>query len=218
MATAKARYHHGNLHSALIEEALGIIMETGPKGLSIREVARRAGVSHAAPYRHFTDKNDLIVAVVERGFELMQQTMLEQKAAAEADPISQFAASGLAYVEFALAYPTYYRVMFSGDLISTDGHVTLQHTSSEALSEMAKDIQTAQDIGIVREGDAMAQAIAIWSTMHGFVSLMNDNRISHLVDERYGVEGIRDLVLAAIFEGIGISDQHPAPNITETPA
>lgn len=217
MATAKARYHHGDLRSALIEAALEIILDTGPQGLSIREVARRAGVSHAAPYRHFTDKNDLVVAVVEKGFSLMQDTMLEKKAAAEPDAISQFAASGFAYVEFALTYPGYYRVMFSGNLISSDGNVSLQHTSSDALSEMVNDIQAAQNIGIVRQGDATAQAVAIWSTMHGFVSLMNDNRISHLVGKGFTADEIRDLVLAAIFEGIGIPEQNPALTIMETP-
>ena len=96
-----------------------------------RKVARRAGVSHAAPYRHFADKDALIVAVVERGFDLMRDTMQAQKATAGDDPLSQFTASGMAYVEFALQYPAYYRVMFSGDLINSEGHVSLQHTSNQ---------------------------------------------------------------------------------------
>ena len=79
MALAKESYHHGDLRTALLDAALDIIADTGPRGLSIREVARRAGVSHAAPYRHFNDKDDLIVAVVERGFDLLQETMQTQR-------------------------------------------------------------------------------------------------------------------------------------------
>jgi AcrR family transcriptional regulator len=74
----KRSYHHGDLRTALIESALDIIEELGPRKLTVREVAHRAGVSHAAPYRHFKDKNELINAVVERGFELLQETMARE--------------------------------------------------------------------------------------------------------------------------------------------
>lgn len=204
MSALKQKYHHGDLRSALLEAALAVISEMGPQGLSIREVARRAGVSHAAPYRHFADKDEMILAVVEQGFELMQQTMLEEKAAAPDDPVNQFAASGLAYVNFALQHPAYYRVMFSGDLLSTKGHVTLQHTSHEALQEMVANITQCQTLGVVKQGDAVMQALTILSTIHGFVSLVNDNRIGHLVGETASLDEIRDAVLYLIFEGLGV--------------
>ena len=110
MTAEKIAYHHGDLRAALIEAALATIDDTGPRGLTIREVARRAGVSHAAPYRHFTDKNELILAVVERGFELLDRAMEQARKAAGADPLEQFAASGEAYLDFAMEYPAYYRV------------------------------------------------------------------------------------------------------------
>ena len=102
MAELKTSYHHGNLRSALLDAAASVISEIGPQGLTIREVASRAGVSHAAPYRHFSGKDDILLAVVEQGFALLEQTMAERKAAADGDPISQFAASGMAAVDFAL--------------------------------------------------------------------------------------------------------------------
>jgi AcrR family transcriptional regulator len=207
MTATKQNYHHGDLRTALLDSALEIIGELGPQALTIREVARRAGVSHAAPYRHFTDKDELILSVVERGFALMQATMQAQKDAAGPDSLSQFAASGLAYVDFALTHPAYYRVMFSGDLLSTTGHVSLQHTSREALQEMVADISRCQELGVVRAGDPAMQALTILSTIHGFVSLVNDNRIGHLVDNPFSLENIRNEVLAAIFEGIGANPQ-----------
>jgi AcrR family transcriptional regulator len=205
MTTLKQKYHHGDLHTGLLDAALEIIGEAGPQGLTIRAVARRAGVSHAAPYRHFTDKDELILAVVERGFALMQQTMQACRDSAPADALHQFAAGGMAYVDFALQHPAYYRIMFSGDLLSTTGHVSLQHTSSEALQEMVSDISRCQALGAVRQGDPTIQALTILSTIHGFVSLVNDNRIVHLLDERKSLEDIRDGVLSMIFEGIGAS-------------
>ncbi len=204
MTAVKAAYHHGDLRSALLAAALEIIEDTGPQGLTIREVARRAGVSHAAPYRHFADKDELILSVVEQGFDLLQESMLAEKRAAGPDPVEQFAASGMAYLDFAMRYPAYYRVMFSGDLLNSTGHESLQHTSSTAFSQMLEDITTCQQLGILRKGDPMLQAISILSTVHGFAALANDNRVSYLVDGHYSLQQVREFVLTAIFEGLGV--------------
>lgn len=207
MKSAKQKYHHGDLRAALLEAALAVLNELGPRGLSIREVARRAGVSHTAPYRHFADKDELILAVVEQGFELMQQTMTAEQDAAGPDPLAQFAASGFAYVNFALSHPAYYRVMFSGDLLSSKGHVAFQHTSSRAIREMVTDIKLGQEQGVLRPGDPVMQALTIWSTIHGFVSIVNDNRLSHLVGEDFSLDDIRVQVLVMIFDGLGMPER-----------
>ena len=204
MRAEKATYHHGDLRAALLAAALEIIEDTGPQGLTIREVARRAGVSHAAPYRHFTDKDELILAVVEQGFELMHTTMMAEKAAAGPDPLDQFAASGMAYLNFSMRYPAYYRVMFSGDLLNSTGHESLQHTSSAAFTQMLEDIEICQKLKILRAGDPMLQAIAILSSVHGFSTLANDNRIGYLVGDNYSIEQVRDFVMASIFQGLGV--------------
>lgn len=206
MQATKEKYHHGDLRSALLDAALDVISEIGPQGLSIREVARRAGVSHAAPYRHFTDKNELILAVVEQGFALMQQTTLAEKAAADDDAASQFTASGLAYVNFALDHPAYYRIMFSGDLLSSTGHVSLQHTSREALQVMVSDISQCQELGLLRDGDPVIAALTIWSTIHGFVTLTNDNRLDHLMPTTAVRDKIREAILELLFRGLASAD------------
>lgn len=203
MTATKEKYHHGDLRTALLDAALAVIDEIGPQGLTIREVARRAGVSHAAPYRHFADRDELILAVVEQGFDRLQATMDAEKQAADDNPVSQFAASGMAYLQFAFENPAYYRVMFSGDLLSSQGHVTFQHTSHESLQDLVTDIAACQRLGIVREGDPNTQALTILSTIHGFVSLVNDNRVGHLVDASYTLDSLRDAVLGHLFEGLG---------------
>ena len=203
MAEAKSNYHHGNLRSALLDAAASIISDTGPQGLTIREVASRAGVSHGAPYRHFSGKDDILLAVVEQGFALLEQTMAERKAAADDDPISQFAASGMAYVDFALQQSAYYRVMFSGNLLSAGGELSLEHTSRETLQEMVRNIEECQALGIVRQGNPEVLALTIWSTVHGFVSLANDGRLDHLLQDDANADSLRDEVLGAIFQGLG---------------
>ncbi len=200
MATARKNYHHGDLRAALLEAALDIITDSGPQQLTIREVARRAGVSHTAPYRHFADKDQLIVAVVEQGFSLLQDTMEKQKASVPPDPINQFAASGMAYVDFALTHPAYYRVMYSGDLLTSSE--SLQHTSTETFAAMIKDIETCQELNIVKKGDAALQALGILSTIHGFVCMVNDNRVSTLITDNYDNAVLRDTVITQIFEGL----------------
>lgn len=106
------RYHHGDLRRALLDAAMALIEENGgPHGWSLREAARRAGVSPGAPYRHFEDKQALLVALGVEGLERLNALCAEEAAAREADPLSQFRAMGIATVRFAAHNPVHYRVM-----------------------------------------------------------------------------------------------------------
>ena len=100
--------------------------------------------------------------------------------------------------------------MFSGDLLSTTGDLSLRHTSGEALQELVSNIAECQQLGVLRTGDPVTQALAILSTIHGFVSLVNDNRIGHLIGNPYSLDGIRDAVLTMIFEGLAPPPTDPA--------
>src|ERR1700754_3450754 len=102
-------YHHGDLKRALTEAALGLVAEKGPKGFTLREVARRAGVSAAAPYRHFADKAQLLAAAATQGFVLLHEALAE---AGERDDLpTRDLDMGRAYVRWAVAHPDYYQVM-----------------------------------------------------------------------------------------------------------
>src|SRR6201998_3493467 len=107
----KRSYHHGNLRQALLDAGVALIGEVGPKGFTIREVARRAGVSHNAPYRHFRDKDELLAVLAAEGFELLTASMT-RSAAGGRDVLDRFRLSGRGYVEFALDWRQHFQVMF----------------------------------------------------------------------------------------------------------
>src|SRR3954470_20291647 len=106
-------YQHGDLREALIQAGLKLLTEQGLAGLSLRAAAQLAGVSHAAPYRHFPDKQALVAAIAERGFRLLTASMREELAASDAkDAVGQMLALGVGYVRFGTRHPDYLRVIF----------------------------------------------------------------------------------------------------------
>jgi len=168
-------YHHGNLRRALIDAALDMIAEHGVKSLSIREVAKNAGVSHAAPYRHFKDKEDLLCAVAIEGFDMVIQDTLKRFERFKDAPLSRFHESGLAYIDFAAAYPSHYRVMFA----SGEHNVSevLDKRSKEAFMILYTSIAECQEAKLVRPLDTFELAMAAWSIVHGYAMLVIDGFI-----------------------------------------
>src|SRR5215831_8690612 len=104
-------YHHGNLREVLVDAAIQFIAEVGPAGFTLREVARRAGVSHNAPYRHFADRKKLLAAVAAQGFRELTGAMRDATQG-QAEPLDRLKVAGLAYIEFALRRPEHFAVMF----------------------------------------------------------------------------------------------------------
>src|ERR1700739_1730974 len=104
-------YHHGNLRETLLRGAVRVIAEVGPAAFTLREVARRAGVSHNAPYRHFRDKDALLAAVAAQGFKELTQAM-QEAGARHSNPLAKLKQSGVAYVSFAVRRPEHFTVMF----------------------------------------------------------------------------------------------------------
>ncbi|MDP9869996.1 MULTISPECIES: TetR/AcrR family transcriptional regulator [Streptosporangium] len=151
-------YHHGNLRRAIIDTALKAIGESGPAGWSLRELARRAGVSHAAPAHHFGDKTGLLTAVAAEGFELFADNL--EQAAGDAFEV------GVAYVRFAVDHRPYFEVMFRPELYRADD------PGMQAARERAADVLVAS-AGTLSPSPAQARltTIAAWSLAHGFAGL-----------------------------------------------
>jgi AcrR family transcriptional regulator len=163
-------YHHGDLPRAIHEAALALITEVGPDGFTLREVARRVGVSHAAPYRHFTDKRALMNALAAEGSRRMGDAIQEALEAAGPDLRARFLAASHAYVRFSIDQPAYFKVLFfASEVDSTDPDVVAARDRTFGL--LLTFIAEAQAAGFFGPCEPMEVAIAIWSMHHGLASL-----------------------------------------------
>src|SRR5215467_14313795 len=132
-------YHHGDLRNALIQVGLELLSEGGAAALDLRKVARRAGVSHAAPYRHFADKQALIAAINEEGFHRLAERIRATLREVPDEPFEQLLGVALAYVRFAKAHPRLMREMFSGLTIERETFASL-HTASKAVYRLYTEV------------------------------------------------------------------------------
>lgn len=162
-------YHHGNLRHALLHAALQLIAESGPEAFTLREVARRAGVSHNAPYRHFHDKADLLAAVAIEGFERLTASM-QQAMSRGATACERFRLSGEGYVRFAQQYPQHLRVMFDVPA-SKKAPAAYGEAARRAFQTLLDAVLALQAEGVLPPGDPMPPAFAAWSAVHGLAKL-----------------------------------------------
>jgi AcrR family transcriptional regulator len=161
----------------LINATLRLLSTTGVRELSLREVSRTAGVSHAASYRHFPSKESLLAAVAEQGFHLLTEAMRSSVSSAGQPPIAQLQAAGAAYVDFGLQHPQHLTVMFSGAVANFDDHPRLKAAAKDAQDELRAVVRA------VLQGVAMGAAeedtveAAAWAIVHGLTVLLADGQI-----------------------------------------
>jgi AcrR family transcriptional regulator len=182
--TAKTTYHHGDLRQALLEAALVILKTKDVKSLSLREVARQAGVSHTAPYRHFADRAALLEAVAEEGFIEFGQYLSDAVAQAQAEPIESLKATGEAYVRYALEHPTHFRLMFS--YVPTASDSSLPVTAQGTFQILVDVIAAGQAANVIKAGDPVELAIGRWALVHGLSMLLLDGMLPSKPDAAYG--------------------------------
>jgi AcrR family transcriptional regulator len=162
----RGTYHHGDLKRALTDAALQLVQEKGPKGFTLREVARRAGVSAAAPYRHFADKTQLLAAAATQGFVQLHETLDGTAAATMTDLAEQVVAMGRAYIRWAVGHPDYYQVMFGSELDKTESPEVLA-AGGRAFDDLLDAIVRCQGSHLLPPGDPREMAGPIWSLLHG---------------------------------------------------
>ena len=167
--THPAPYHHPNLRQTLLDAAVALIGEVGPRAFTLREVARRARVSHNAPYRHFPSKDDLLRAVAAEGFERLTASL--QKAMARGkSPRERLELCGTGYVDFALRWPQHIQVMF--DLPAALNDCAPVHVAGQnAFAVLVSAITGAQASGDLPAGDPLPHAWTAWSLVHGIAKL-----------------------------------------------
>lgn len=164
-------YHHGNLKEALVRAALELIAEKGPAGFTFADAARWAGVSPAAPYRHFRGREDLIADVARRGFELFAAALNKAWDDGKPEPVAALHRIGKAYLDFARDMPAYYSAMFeTGVALDTDPNLRAAGDRAFAVLRAAAEKLVATMPASSRP-PALMVALHIWSMAHGIASL-----------------------------------------------
>ncbi|NIJ12368.1 AcrR family transcriptional regulator [Saccharomonospora amisosensis] len=190
-------YHHGDLRRAVLDAAIEVISTAGPGAVSLRDLARRAGVSHAAPAHHFKDKAGLLTAIAVEGNELLAAA-LAGPPAGEAPGLKEL---GVRYVRFALDHPAHFEVMYRPDLYHGDAAelVAAKRRTADLLRQ-AVGALAADASGDGRGAGTDVAVLAAWSLAHGFATLWRGGNIDHLVAGAGPAEAFRD-VAATAFQG-----------------
>ena len=174
MSTKKSTYHHGNLREVLISSALEILKEGTLQDLSLRALARKAGVSQTAPYRHFEDKEALIVVLIQEGSTILQENMVEASKQAT-EPVEQLIHLGVAYYDFAQEHPAHFRLMFGGNLENKEKHEHLFEIEKRGYDVLEDVISSCMKLPGAPELPANLIRFTCWSLVHGLASLiLND--------------------------------------------
>lgn len=164
-------YHHGNLKEALVRAALELIAEKGPAGFTFADAARWAGVSPAAPYRHFKSREELIADVARRGFELFTAALDKAWDDGKPDPKAAFNRLGKAYLDFARDMPAYYSAMFEAG-VPSDSDPQLRAASENAFAVLRTAAERlVASMPANERPPALMVALHIWSMTHGIASL-----------------------------------------------
>lgn len=203
-ATATARpkrrntYHHGNLREALVEQAAAIIRDQGVEALTLRDVGARLRVSRTALYRHFADKQALLAAVATQGFRTFRQALVEAWDGA-GHSHAGFMQMGRAYVNFARAHPSHYRVMFGGFVEKADCDPDLRGTAESAFGVLVAAIAELQQQKRVRAGDPQPISLFVWASVHGLAMLAIDGQLS---GPAVSLDAVIEATIARIWDAI----------------
>ncbi|MFB7397262.1 TetR/AcrR family transcriptional regulator [Streptomyces sp. NPDC056191] len=176
--TSRSSYHHGGLRQAVLDAALDVIAADGPGALSLRDLARRAGVSHAAPAHHFKDRTGLLTALATEGYGLLAEAL------AAAPELRE---RGVRYVRFAIEHPAHFQVMFQPDLLRADDPDLLA-AKERASAELRAGVAELTDVP-----DTRTAGIAAWSLAHGFATLLLTHNVTGALGDRDAEEYFRSL-------------------------
>jgi len=203
MNTKKSTYHHGNLREVLISSALEILKEGTLQDLSLRALARKAGVSQTAPYRHFEDKEALIVVLIQEGSLILQEKMRLACVQSD-DPVELHINLGIAYYDFAEAHPAHFRLMFGGSLEYKEKYIALieiEHKGYEIVEFVVGECMKLPNAPKIPEE---LVRLTCWSLVHGLATLLlndvtNDD-IPEDEDKRAVVSEVISLYTKSLFE------------------
>ncbi len=174
-------YHHGDLKNALIKAGVEILAREGLGSLSLRKVAKQAGVSHAAPYSHFKDKQALIAAISTESFKELHIQIEAVYNALKENPKNLLVETSWAYLQFALSKPDRFKLMFSSVLEKEKEYPDFVEVSHQNFQQLVAVVKLCQDANILKSGDANLTAVSVWGAVHGLAMLVLEGQISSAV-------------------------------------
>ena len=213
-APTRRPYHHGNLRRALLDEALATIRADGVDAVTLRGIGARLGVSRSALYRHFADKGALLAAVATEGFRTLRHELVAAWEEGGRDEAA-FRAQGVAYVGFAAANSSHYRVMFGGFVDPTSADSELAVEARGAFQALVDALVALQHDGVVRRDDPVLMARYVWALVHGMAMLGIDGQLR----EPGAVEALVPYALDRLRTGIARPGADgPAPTAGTSPS
>jgi AcrR family transcriptional regulator len=210
-STEKDSYHHGDLRRALLDAARQLAEERGIDGFTLREVARRAGVSHAAPYHHFADKTALAEALAIETYKRLAQALQEACDRKGGNALDRLGAIGITYVEFAVEHPAEFRLLtrfevcpqpLNSSLVGTSALPPVEDAANEAYRVLLRTIEEGQKTKLVAEGEIESIALTCWATVHGLAALILDGLIGKSAHAQMGVGELAGIVVETLAKGL----------------
>ena len=165
-----------DLRQKVLDASLAVIEEGGLDRLSMREVARKAGVSHQAPYHYFSDREAILAALAGEGFSRLGHSLMRADGQGVSDPVKAVEAMGRAYVAFALRNPAYFQAMFRADAVPLDRYPEARKREDEAFGKLVEGVGAA--FANQPAGDRQAIAVACWAMVHGLATLMLEGSLA----------------------------------------
>ena len=201
----RQRYHHGNLKQALVDAALELVEKSGPQSFTLAEAAKRAGVSAAAPYRHFRSKDELFEEAARQGFEMFADLMEFAYDQGQPSALSAFSATGRAYLAFAKKYPGHYIIMFESG-VSLVANPALAHASNRARDVLHQAAnQLAEHIPADRRPPASMITNHVWALSHGVVELFD--RHSAGTKSQFTADDLLETGVGIYLRGLGLIER-----------
>lgn len=198
----KKAYHHGDLRHRLIAAAERLLVRKGVTALSLREVAKATGVSHAAPHRHFRDKTALIEALAAEGFRRLREGNEKAQTRHPTEPARQLIEAGMAYLFFAIEKPAIVQLMFGGVISLDDCSKELKQAADDAFDSLVRIVRHGQEAGFYRKADAVDLTLTAWSTVYGLSLMITAGLLRERTRSQAQVKKLGETVAEILLAGL----------------
>jgi AcrR family transcriptional regulator len=202
------------LRRRFIDASLELVTERGVEGLTLRDLAKRVGVTHPAVYRYFPDKASLLASVAEEGFWSMRSAVIKA-CAPYPDTRTRFNKLADAYVRFAVEHPAHFRLMFGPEAAEKWANASLRAAETATFNLCLDAVAEGQRSGLVRQGDPREVALAGWAMIHGLASLVLNGLVNSTGVDSTSSEYLARVVETAFFSGVGVGTSPPPSLVAE---